>query len=150
SGVLVSGAWRSQPSPEWTPDSNERASFDAFMAAASPLLLPYAGFARQGTRFFRTPPQSQPSMRWAVIGGCGLMIARFTSARWTVAYLENSRCQESGADDAYSPLAVVDIDGDGLPEVIYHYGADATYGESLLRFDGAEWERLDGVGGTSM
>ncbi len=51
----------------------------------------------------------------------------------------------------FNPIAVLDMDGSGIPEVVVRYDARFSYSDFALRFNGSYWEEgAEGVGGATL
>jgi hypothetical protein len=104
-------AWTAPPSARFTPASPELASFDDFAARASDLVSVTLGRSRDAL-FFAIGAE-----RLAVVGGGALVVGTLgADGSWHAAHMETPTLPH----DAMRPLAVVDMDGDGTPEIVFH------------------------------
>ena len=85
---------------------------------------------------------------FAVVGGHALIVAARTNGRWVLRHVEPGSTRLT-----YQPLAVFDLDADGVPEIIFHENAQDSWGDMLLRSDGGDsgrWLRIaESVGGST-
>lgn len=154
----ASGSWRAPASAAWPPTAPERAALHRFAAdlerlvvygeAVLPVpplrerLLTFRVPARKLGVESRTPPPNPT--RFAVIGGRYLAIAALTpGGRWVLVHLEHGLTSDR-RQLLYRPLAVFDLDGDGLPEVVVHFSEGAFFGDEVLRLDPAfdRWQSV--------
>jgi hypothetical protein len=139
------------PSFEWTPTRPEQDSLRELVAHADALLASENGEpplelpAR--ARFFTAPPDTSESAtaHFAVVGGRALLIGRLTvSGRWVVSYLDAAMAAAGFASsDAYLPIAILDMTGDGYPEIVFRENAGPTWGDAVLHKSSATtvWEQ---------
>jgi hypothetical protein len=133
--------WKSSTSVAWTPKDDERRRFDHFSATLEKLWvnkkprgLPLPLVKR--AMFFQVPASAAASekrpTRWAVVGGPILLVAYVGEhGRWKVASVQNPL----GASNSYQPVGVFDMNGDKIPEIVYHSNEGPTHGDSVLSFD---------------
>jgi hypothetical protein len=159
------GEWRPSPSLQWTPTGVDRASLTAFVGGIEQLLgFPAADGASRSrptpapdarALYFqlRLTSSGEPEVRsFAVVGGPRAIVLaqRLPNGRWTAVYADHAPRYVFG--EAFHPLAVFDMDGDGTPEVIYHFAFGDSYGDAVLHSvsGGDDWERVAiGVGGST-
>lgn len=163
-GLFVSPGWTSPPSAEWTPQPAERASLATLVAHADALFPPrmddgpLAPIADRTLFFQAAPNEGNPEdpTRFAVVGGRVLVVAGKTEpGAWALSHFD-SKMAETGYSppDAYRPLAVVDVDGDGWPEIVFRESDGPSWGDVILRMQpdstGRPWERVaESVGGST-
>ncbi len=157
--VLVSAdsVWQSPPSAEWMPTRIERSSFDALVAKQIPdtsvraTLIPSQCTAiPTRTRFFDVPGRGHFAVGTS---NAGYLIARYDPRRssgWTVLTRERSRVTTFGAF-CYRPVAVFDMNADGVPEIILRESEGASWGESIFELspDGMWKETVGSPGGAT-
>jgi hypothetical protein len=85
--------------------------------------------------FFAVPERDGASVTHVVVGGPLLVVARVASdGTWTAVHVDRE-----GADRCHprvhQPRAVVDLDGDGRPELIVHRDDGTRVGDRILRLD---------------
>lgn len=89
--------------------------------------------------------------RYAAVGGRFLVIAKLEEpARWVATAL----LLRVGASDyvVYRPVAALDVDGDGVPELVVHWNGGDSWADVLYRLDdnGWNWELVaESVGGST-
>jgi hypothetical protein len=92
--------------------------------------------------FFEWQPSAE---RYAVVGGRSLVVLAFRGGRWDVLHEQKPKTMR-GRNDAYSPLLVTDMNGDGLPEIVVHSreAQGEWFGDFTLSLDVAgSWRRID-------
>jgi hypothetical protein len=91
--------------------------------------------------FFERPSAHE---RYAMVGGRSLLLLLWRDDRWTIVYEEKPPKMRS-QDRGYEPMAVVDMNGDGRPELVYQFREEGGewYGDWTLsqRADG-KWVRI--------
>jgi hypothetical protein len=162
-GVFVAegSGYSPGPSAQWAAGAEKQRRFDELYAAQERAWTEGktdpAGAARR-TLFFKLPEQEaaeegSPTQKrptaWAVSGGRVLVIAYVgASGAWKVGHVS----PPNGKVNAYEPLAVLDMNGDGLPEIVVHEEAAGVFTDRVLSFDPASmrWEKaVDGPGGAT-
>ena len=145
-GVLLAsaeGPWQPGPSAEWKPSAAERERLKKFVAATASVLGVPPSDGRN-IRFFALKNDILgEQQRFAVVGGRALLVARLgKDGRWTITWSDAQytrlHLRVSGPDgglDAYAPLAIFDMNGEGAPEVIYRWSSGADSGLGVLEFD---------------
>lgn len=111
------------PSAEWQPSRSVRASFDTYLRTKS------LG-AHPRSRFFRNVAPAQPAEFAVVATDESLAVAIRTPKGWTMVH-------ENGIESdwrVFELRAIVDMNGDGMAEVIYHWNeyADGRGHEVVL------------------
>jgi hypothetical protein len=125
------------------PSAAERLRLQKFVAATASVLgvPPSDG---KNTRFFSLQNDILgEQQRFAVVGGHALLVARLgKDGRWTLAWsdaqyarLRRRLAGPDGGLDAYAPLAIFDMNGDGIPEVVYRWDSGSDFGLGVLEFD---------------
>jgi hypothetical protein len=79
--------------------------------------------------------------RWAVAGGPMLVVAYLgAKGHWKVASVK----APLGLADSYTPIAVFDMNGDGIPEIVVRANDGASFADKVLRFqaDTMSWEEV--------
>lgn len=121
--------------PNWEPDP------DAKPAPFGDRMVPFA--------IKPDPSRGERGGRFAAIGGRALILARLDEdGAWRLSYLDTSIAM--GGGDGMSPLAAFDVDGDGIPELIYRWNAVDTWADAVLRLDYHGWVVVaESIGGSS-
>lgn len=164
-GLYVSDGWTSPASVEWTPEPEQRRALAGFVASAEQMLddpswsahQPGALPVEQRVIYFQVSRAPWEGNRgnvdhYAVVGGRALLIVRLNDkGRWVLSYFDR-RFSDSGIIRAYTPLAVVDLDGNGAPEIIFHWNAGDGWSDTIFGLDvnGRQWEqRAESIGGST-
>jgi hypothetical protein len=130
--VSEGDGWREPASAEWTPTAQDRVAFDRFAAtledAGPPSVRTAAVRAQKRTpTFFRVG-----SERHAVFGGRALVVARMDDeGEWRVVRLESSIARMA-IDDPYKVIGVFDMNGDGVPEIVFDWQSLDDSGQGVL------------------
>lgn len=126
-GIYVSDApAATTAAAPWTPSAAERAGFAA-LSRGSPI-------------FFRViAPRGGAPERFGIAGGRTLVVGYLdASGAWSRAYVRSVR------GHVFDSQAVLDMNGDGMPEIIFREGARAGEGEPIAlvaRRGGRDWAR---------
>jgi hypothetical protein len=154
-GVYVNGraGYHAPGYARWEPD---RATLDRLTAltnvhqstipSADPTVhVPFS----QRALFFQTPDNGA---RYAVVGGLSLILATLgDDGRWTV--LHEATPGDAQVDErGYSVRAVLDMDGDRSPDIVFHFreGAGEWFGDSVLtQTTHAGWAEVSGTFGST-
>jgi hypothetical protein len=82
------------------------------------------------------------------VGGRVLIIARLDGKAWKLSFMDSSIALAGG--DGVRPLAAFDVDGDAIPELIYHWNAGDSWADVVLRLDYQGWGQLaESIGGST-
>ncbi|MFO0588094.1 MAG: hypothetical protein U0441_11165 [Polyangiaceae bacterium] len=162
-GVFVSkgSGYSPAPSVRWSPAADVEKRFERLYASQATAWIdgkPAASAEHGKTLFFSLPkqegsPEGAPTERrpthWAVSGGRVLIVAYVgATGSWKVGHV----LAPTGKDDAYQPLAVMDMDGDGLPEIVVHEESSGVFNDRVLSFDAGamRWEKtVESPGGAT-
>jgi hypothetical protein len=114
---------------------------------------------RGRTLFFRLPkqdgsvegaPTERRATQWAVAGGRLLVVGYISAAgTWKVGHV----MPPNGKERAYEPIAILDMNGDGLPEIVVHEEAGGVFVDRVLSFDPGtmRWEKaVESPGGATL
>ncbi len=167
----VDGGWQPPASAEWRPDADARRELAQFVELLSQVALIEPQLQRRyenedplpplgdRTLFFQVTTQRADgrgtiSFHYAVSGGRLLLIAWYSpEGKWVLAHLVNDMANvDSIPIFTYRPIAVVDMDGDGVPEVVYHWNEGPAWGQVVLRrrTSRGAWEEVaHSVGGST-
>jgi hypothetical protein len=70
--------------------------------------------------------------RWAVSGGAALTVAyQGQHGQWRAALVK----PPLGLADSYVPVAVFDMNGDGIPEIVYRTSDGPTFADAVMSLD---------------
>jgi hypothetical protein len=153
-GLFVSedSTWRPSPSVAWKPSAPELKRFERFAAALEEVWVNEKPFGKamplaKRTMFFEFKPPRDPNlvekvdgagkaiarpMRWAVMGGPILVVAYLGEhGHWKVSEVR----RPIGLTDSYRPVAVFDLNGDAIPEIVYSSNDGPSYADSVLSLD---------------
>lgn len=174
--VSTGGGWQPSPSVEWTPEADVRASFAEFIRTVTELTVVDAEAQRhfdrepplppleERTLFFRVDGETAPGGRddgrnqisnhYAVVGGRLLVVAWYSpEGKWILTHIENDLTNfEYSPILTYRPVSVVDMDGDGVPEIIFHWDEGPGWAQVVLQRRSARggWEQVaQSVGGST-
>jgi hypothetical protein len=150
--VAAGSGYSAGASAEWKPEADVAKRFDALYAAQEGAWVDgkvgRSEQARRRTLFFELPKQEgsvegaatqRRPTRWAVSGGRVLLVGYVgANGTWKVGHV----LSPASKDDAYEPLAILDMNGDGLPEIVVHEEAGGVYVDRVLSFDAGtmRWE----------
>lgn len=167
-GLFVRGAWAPAASAAWDAPPAARRGFEALLGQMDQLAVEPSADSTgsrelptdQRAMYFRIATNDTPdgSTAWddyAVGGGRLLVVAYRSRDRWVLAHVERDVSGGSFVSrDAYRPFAVLDIDGDGFPEIFVHLkeGGGEFYGDVVLGTDvrrGAWQQVAVSVGGST-
>lgn len=91
----------------------------------------YFSLPRQEDSVEGAPTQRRP-IHWAVAGGRVLVVGYVgAGGAWKVAHV----LAPHGKDHSYEPLAVLDMNGDGMPEIVVHEETGGVFVDRVLAFD---------------
>lgn len=158
----ASTGWTSAPSVKWQISPKIRAEHEQFLTTLTSLLVdrkppaPEAGEEplppiHKRTMYF-TFESEGTSREFAVSGGKILVVAeRLRNGKWIAKYITNKLTESSpGEVPTYEPIAVFDINRDGIPEVVYHHVEERWfwYGDVVLTYQNRTWAEKLGMYGT--
>jgi len=139
--VSADSSFRPSPKVEWTPDEAEHKEFERFTSTLTALWINQKPFGKplpltRRVMFFQVPASEGKNAhrptRWAVMGGPLLLVAYLGDKdHWKVATVQTPL----GLADSYHPVGVFDMNGDKIPEIIYHANSGASFGDSVLSLD---------------
>jgi hypothetical protein len=132
-GLMVTGSYRRDDPARWQPDVDQLARLEARVKAidealARPNELPALPLAERVLAYRRTDPESAPfrtradhSREWVMVGGRWLGLFSLEGGEWHLQQFD-TRIGIGGwrAKYAYMPVAAIDLDQDGDPELIVH------------------------------
>jgi len=143
-GIFVRGDYTPLAIQAWTLDRKTLTELESRVTkrdrglvrppAWQPKEKPLALAAR--TLAFRTPDGTC----WAVVGGRALSIFRRERGRWIVEHEQRPVKDEAQQRDHFMPIAVLDMDGDGAPEVVFHKDDLDSYSDTTLSRSKRGWQ----------
>ncbi len=160
------GDWRPRPSAEWRPSRADRDAHERFVAELTARLLDPkvkperspspAPSPEASTMYFHVVQDSPPRDRqFAVSGGRVLILAeRGEDGRWSAPFIDSTLTNTKTVTRLpYRPIAVVDMDGDGWPEIVCHeleMGGE-FFGDTVISRDpNGEWRLVArSIGGST-
>jgi hypothetical protein len=122
SQLLVSAGGYRASAPAWMPTTDGEAS-DGAHEATFPV----------GTHLFHVWVETRVQVDWFLVID-------------DVSTQHPLRSQKWRAEGPSGVMAVFDIDGDGIPEIILQEGGDGCWRVTVLRFDGRAWRRVGKTG----
>ncbi|MFO0757672.1 MAG: hypothetical protein U0359_14340 [Byssovorax sp.] len=146
--LLVSedSGWKPGASAAWTPSEQEARHFERMASAVDELWVngkPKGKVAplAQRTLFFQMASgESKRPTHWAVAGGPVLMVAYLGEhGHWKMAEVKSPL----GKGDAYKPIGVFDMNGDGMPDIVYHVSDGPNAADGVLSLDAASMSWID-------
>ena len=150
-GLFVSedSSYKPGESVGYAPSVTEKKRFEHFLGAMEGAFVDHTPLGKavpwgKRTMFFQFAPPRDPSWaerldgagktierprRWAVAGGPVLVIAYLGEhGRWHAATVK----APLGLTDSYQPVAVFDMNGDGIPEIVYQSSDGPSFGDSVM------------------
>lgn len=145
--IWVAGSMKFQatPSAEWRPSVAEQAGLPALVKTLEGAMVPgpaWAGCARkasdvsQRVLFFRSKESDERVHERAVVGGPLLIIAERDPQRrgaWIATFVDTTDANAC-LPAQFTPKAVVDLNQDGLPEVVVHTDDGPFFGDIVYGF----------------
>ncbi len=140
--VSEESGWKASPSAAWTPNEQEMKRFERVVATVDELWVngkPKGKLAPLASRtlFFQAPAvegSDKHPTKWAVSGGPVLVVAyQGKHGHWKASEVK----APLGKADAYKPIGVFDMNGDGVPEIVYHMADGLNAADSVLSLDSA-------------
>jgi hypothetical protein len=146
-GLFVRGPYRSLAIERWKPGPAARRSLhDLVKKRDARLPKAKSGDAdaplAERVLVFRVRGQDPI----AVVGGRGLTVLRLVRGRWRVEHEIAPRDGLTWEARRFHAVAVLDLDGNGRPEIVVHSRDEDGYGDMTLTEDGAKhWRRIEPV-----
>lgn len=154
SGLFVSedSAYKPGDSAAYTPSAAEKKRFERFLNNVESAFVdhkPLGKYLPWGKRtvFFEVSLPKDPSWEgrvdgagkpivrpkhWAVSGGAALTVAYLGQhGQWHAAMVK----PPLGLADSYVPVAVFDMNGDGIPEIVYRSSDGPSFAEAVMSLD---------------
>jgi hypothetical protein len=133
--VSADSFWRPSAPVEWNAPAGRRAALAALARSegsppARAVVFPHCASVPQETLFFHVPRRGD----WAVTTGSGgWLVARDDPRGWVVA---SSARSIDGV--CFRPVAVFDMNADGVPEIVLRMSGGDGWNDFVLRLDGAD------------
>ncbi|APR77064.1 Hypothetical protein A7982_02411 [Minicystis rosea] len=171
-GLFVSedSGYKPEASAAFTPSGEEKKRFEHFLGAIEGAFVDHKPLGKnvpwaKRTMFFEASmpkhaswegrvdgagkPISRPK-RWAVSGGPTLTVAYLGQhGQWHAAMVKSPL----GLADSYTPIAVFDMNGDGIPEIVYRQSDGPSYADAVLSLDSVsmKWDdAAESIGGAAL
>jgi hypothetical protein len=171
-GLYVSedSAYHPGPSAMHVPSFSEKRHFEHFLGLVDSAWLngrpsgKTVPSAKRSMFFQFTPPKQavlpnavdaagkavEVPRHWAVAGGPTLVVAYLgANGHWKVATVKRAL----GVADSYTPKAIFDMNGDGVPEIVYQSSDGSNFADNVLQFNpqGFAWEDVaESPGGAAL
>jgi len=161
--VADDGAWSAAPSFEAKPSVKERAGFEAFVKGLDERTSPAQGRLGAGPRtsYFRVgAPGCRPaedSAEAALVGlyalavGPYAVLARHDGTGWRAVWWSEPP-RAGNAYEEHQLLAILDMDGDDVPEVVLHQSDETDFWDVVIGHgDDGRWrERVRSAAGSTI
>jgi hypothetical protein len=148
--------WTPTRSLRWSPEPADEAVFAKLVESARALYgrEPSAASAASPTFYFERIA-GEAAERYGAVGGPLLVVAqRDADGAWRLAWIDSSTTNEVAPDAAYRVLAVLDMDRDGGPEIVYQRNDGTGWIDVVVTAESdapAAWHvAAEGVGGGSI
>lgn len=157
-GLFVSddSSYRPGDSAAFTPSVLEKKRFERFLGGVETAFVDRVSgkpvpLAKRTMFFEISPPRGvEAPHRWAVSGGPILTVAYLgRSGRWHASRV----LPPLGLADSYKPVAVFDMNGDGIPEIVYSSNDGPSFNDAVmsLDLDTARWnDAAESPGGATL
>jgi hypothetical protein len=157
-GLLVTGPYREPESARWQPSEQDLARLQARVTAidavfASPRGEPPAALSERMIAYRRADGTREGYSRdWVAVGGRWLGLFSLEAGDWQLRQFDAQLATDPYLPaDAQMPIAAIDLDGDGDPELIVHEHVTAAWNDVLLRPAGSTYERgFESPGGATI
>jgi hypothetical protein len=143
--VSADSAFTPRPSARWEPSSKQRGELHTLIGTLAKAMIPdreiaALGEAAFGTTFFTAPADPEVSMvqqaRWAIVAGPVFIAARLSDTGWKVMNVKGAVFDLGGSRrDVYRVVSIVDMNGDGVPEIVLRTNSSDWWADSVLSFD---------------
>lgn len=149
-GVFVVGAYQPLALDAWRPAKKAQRALDLLIHARDRKMKEPA-FTPSGVRAperlgFETPD----GVRRMIVGGRALSVLRFERGAWVREHQADPN--EEGGAERFQVVAVLDMDGDGAPEIVVHWDAGDSFNDFTLSLDPAKgsWRLIEsGISGST-
>jgi hypothetical protein len=145
-GIFVRGDYKAPASARATLSSSQRRQLRAIIAKRDKnvVALSKSHFAKSAAFSKRMMTfVDRDGTKRAFIGGVTASIYKLDiNDVWKLEWTEKRTNGPNEWVIGFSPIAVLDIDGDGVPEIIYHSNFGEWYGDSTMHFHHGKWRGL--------
>jgi len=150
-GLYVDGPFVAPKSAAWTPSASELASLGKTIAALEHALVENAPYSCPSAPALRpladraltfSFKDGKDVQQYAVVGGPLLIVARLQAdGRWIARDFSDgypNTCMQR----AYEPRAVVDMNGDGVPELVVHDDLGDSFGDIVFGYEAGRYQHI--------
>ncbi len=149
--VSADSAWQPSPSLQWAPSGVQRQGFEAALADvvrghAQSHLMRECTEIHEDTRFFEiaaSHANGAVAQRFAVGGRNGGYVVASLGAdgRWSRDLVKSEPVRAPDYTNCYKPVAVFDMNGDGVPEIVMRQSEPASWSDFVLMRSGTgHWQ----------
>jgi hypothetical protein len=132
--VSEDSGWAPGKSAMWKPSLAEKKHFERFLGGVEQSFIDkkptgLAGPLGRRTLYFDLPAAAGRPQHWAVSGGPILVVAYLGAhGHWKASTVR----PPLGLAKSYKPVSVLDMNGDGVPELVYHSDDGPSYADAVL------------------
>lgn len=132
--VSEDSGWKPGKSAMWKPSVAESKRFERFVGTVEQSFIDkkpegLAGPLARRTLYFNVPAAAGRPERWALSGGPILVVAYLGAhGHWKASTVR----PPLGLARSYKPVSVVDMNGDGIPELVYHSDDGPSYADAVM------------------
>lgn len=132
--VSEDSGWKPSKSAMWKPSVAEKKHFERFVGGVEQTFIDrkpqgLAGPLARRTLYFDVPAASGRPQHWAISGGPILVVAYLGEhGHWKASTVR----PPLGLAKSYKPVSVLDMNGDGTPELVYHSDDGPSYADAVL------------------
>ena len=137
--VSEDSGWAPGKSAMWKPSLAEKKHFERFVGGVEQSFIDkkptgLAGPLGRRTLYFDLPATEGRPQHWAVSGGPILVVAYLGAhGHWKASTVR----PPLGLARSYKPVSVLDMNGDGVPELVYHSDDGPSYADAVLSLNPA-------------
>jgi hypothetical protein len=137
--VSEDSGWTAGKSAMWKPAVAEKKRFERFVTGVEQSFIDkkpvgLAGPLGRRTLYFDLPAAAGRPQHWALSGGPILVVAYLGEhGHWKASTVR----PPLGLAKSYKPVSVLDMNGDGVPELVYHSDDGPSYADAVLSLNPA-------------